>query len=96
MLLKKIHIYDFIKRIIIHIQEKGFKTIRYYGFYSKHHKQEKHYTRMLSQEQYKMKKQFTTWRFMTLRAFQEDPYECKKCKEIMKLCSYFRPGEVFF
>lgn len=93
---EKIHIYEFIKRIIIHIQEKGFKTIRYYGFYSKHHKQEKHYTRMLNQEQYKMKKQFTTWRFMALKAFQEDPYECKKCNKVMKLCFYFRPGEVFF
>ena len=43
-----------------------------------------------------MKKQFTTWRFMALRVFQEDPYECKKCNEIMELCFYYRPGEVFF
>lgn len=30
-----IHIFEFIKRIIIHIPEYQFKTIRYYGFYSK-------------------------------------------------------------
>ena len=30
-----IHIFKFIKRIIIHIPEYQFKTIRYYGFYSK-------------------------------------------------------------
>ena len=40
---------------------------------------------MLNYEQYKMKKQFTTWRFMAIRAFQEDPYECKKCKYKIKV-----------
>jgi hypothetical protein len=30
---------DFIKRLIIHILEKHFKMIRYYGIYVKHHKQ---------------------------------------------------------
>ena len=27
-----------------------------------------------------MHKQLTTWRLMALKAFQEDPYECKICK----------------
>lgn len=93
---EKIHIYEFIKRIIMHIQEKNFKTLRYYGFYSKHHKQEKNYTRILNKEQYEMHRQFTTWRMLALKAFQEDPYECKKCKGIMNLIKQFRPGEVFF
>ena len=56
------------------IQEKGFKTIRYYGFYSKYHKQEKNYTRTLNKEQYLMQKQFATWRMLSLSAFKEDPY----------------------
>jgi len=30
---------DFIKRLIIHIPEKHFKMLRYYGIYAKHHKQ---------------------------------------------------------
>ena len=38
---EKNHIYDFLKRIIMKILEKDFRTLRYYGFYSKHHKQEK-------------------------------------------------------
>ncbi|MFQ9704570.1 MAG: transposase [Enterocloster clostridioformis] len=32
---------DFIKRLIIHIPDKHFKMVRYYGIYAKHHKQEK-------------------------------------------------------
>ena len=31
----------FIKRLIVHIPEKHFKMLRYYGIYAKHHKQEK-------------------------------------------------------
>ncbi|MFR8180845.1 MAG: transposase [Dorea sp.] len=31
---------DFIKRLIVHIPEKHFKMLRYYGIYAKHHKQE--------------------------------------------------------
>ena len=38
------------------------------------------YTRILNKEQYEMHKQLTTWRLMVLKAFQEDPYECKICK----------------
>lgn len=36
---EKIPALDFIKRLIIHIPEKHFKMVRYYGIYAKHHKQ---------------------------------------------------------
>nr|WP_290095612.1 transposase [Enterocloster clostridioformis] len=32
---------DFIKRLIVHIPDRHFKMVRYYGIYAKHHKQEK-------------------------------------------------------
>ena len=32
---------DFIQELIVHIPEKHFKMLRYYGVYAKHHKQEK-------------------------------------------------------
>ena len=93
---EKIHIYDFIKRLIMHIPEKGFKTMRYYGFYSKHHKQEKNYHKLICKRQFELKKQFLSWRLLSMQSFNVDPYECEKCKSIMELCFYFRPGEVFF
>ena len=31
----------FIQKLIVHIPEKHFKMLRYYGVYAKHHKQEK-------------------------------------------------------
>ena len=32
---------DFIQKLIVHIPEKHFKMLRYYGVYAKHHKHEK-------------------------------------------------------
>lgn len=32
---------NFIQKLIVHIPEKHFKMLRYYGIYAKHHKQEK-------------------------------------------------------
>lgn len=41
---------DFIKRLIVHIPEKHFKMLRYYGIYAKHHKQEKKLRKCISPE----------------------------------------------
>lgn len=35
---ERIHVFDFFKRLIIHIPNENFKTVRYYGIYSKKHK----------------------------------------------------------
>ena len=39
---------DFIQKLIVHIPEKHFKMLRYYGIYAKHHKQEKHLRKCIS------------------------------------------------
>lgn len=36
-----IPVIDFIKRLIVHIPDKYFKMVRYYGIYAKHYRQEK-------------------------------------------------------
>ena len=41
---------DFIKRLIVHIPEKHFKMLRYYGIYAKHHKQEQKLYKCISSE----------------------------------------------
>ena len=35
---EKVHVFEFIKRLIIHIPNENFKTVRYYGIYAKKHK----------------------------------------------------------
>ena len=70
---------DFIKRLIIHIPEKHFKMLRYYGIYAKHHKQEKKLRKCISPE----KKRFITrtldWRNSILLSFGYDPLHCDTC-----------------
>ena len=41
---------NFIQKLIVHIPEKHFKMLRYYGIYAKHHKQEKKLRKCISAE----------------------------------------------
>ena len=55
--------------------EKGFKIMRYDGFYSKHHKQKKHYHRLISKEQFINLKKLLYQRFLSLSSFNVDHYK---------------------
>ena len=45
----------------MYVPEKWFKTMRYHVFYSKHHKQEKNYHKMVNKRQYEIKKKFLNY-----------------------------------
>ena len=70
--------------------------MRYYGFYSKHHKQKRHYHRLISKEQFINLKKLLYWRFLSLSSFNVDPYKCKKCNSVMEYFYGVLPGERFF
>ena len=70
---------DFIKRLIVHIPEKHFKMLRYYGVYAKHHKQEKRLRKCLSTEKKRFLKSLLDWRHSILLSFGYDPLRCPKC-----------------
>ncbi len=70
---------DFIKRLIIHIPEKHFKMLRYYGIYAKHHKQEKNLQRCISSEKKNFLKRTLDWRTSILLSFGYDPLRCETC-----------------
>lgn len=74
---------DFIRRLIIHIPEKHFKMVRYYGIYTKHHKLEKHLFKYLSHEKRKFLKSLLDWRHSILLNFGYDPLKCPKCGSSM-------------
>jgi len=75
---------DFIKRLIIHIPDKHFKMIRYYGVYAKRHK---HFDKLFLAVP-KQKRRFlaslNTWRASLLLSFGFDPLLCK-CGHSMTL-----------
>ena len=87
---------DFIKRLIIHIPEKHFKMLRYYGIYAKHHKQEQKLRRCLSVEKKTFFKRTLDWRNSILLSFGYDPLRCDKCgTSLLVLEVYYKKTALF-
>lgn len=80
---------EFIKRLIMHIPEKNFRMIRYYGLYAKHHKQEAKLFRKnknaCNPRYKKLFESFYKWRSLMLSCFQQDPIRCTSCNKTMTL-----------
>ncbi len=71
-----IHAYDFIKRLIIHIYDKYFNVVRYYGLYSKKHKFSDKFNYMLKPHVAEFRKQLKNWRCRIELYFKHDPLKC--------------------
>lgn len=81
-----IHIFEFISRIIVHIQEEQFKTIRYYGFYSsKSHKHFNQFKLLIDKAKVPIFKSLLKWRMLFLASFNKDPLTCPICGTLMNL-----------
>lgn len=75
----------FIKRLIIHIPEKHFKMLRYYGIYAKHHKQKKHLRHFISKERRRSLLRHSDWRSSLIESFGKDPLKCPSCGTTMMI-----------
>lgn len=80
---EKIHVYEFFKRLIIHIPDQNFKTVRYYGIYSKKHKFHDKMVMLIKSHTYKLRDSLNSWRMMILKDFDTDPLTCPKCGNLM-------------
>ena len=87
---------DFIKRLIIHIPEKHFKMLRYYGIYAKHHKQEKKLRRCISPEKRKFLSSIQDWRTSILLSFGYDPLRCPDCGTSMSVLEVYHKKTALF
>lgn len=76
---EKVHVYDFIKRLIMHIPDYQFKMIRYYGIYAKKHKFHDKIKLLLSKKKSKFLKSLTKWKFSILLDFNRNPLSCPRC-----------------
>ena len=82
---EKIHIFEFIARLIRHIPNPQFKMIRYYGFYAS--KSHKHYNKcrlLISKEKLPFLKSLNRWRNLLLLSFKKDPLICERCNTVME------------
>lgn len=83
IIIEKVTVYDFIKRIIIHIPDYNYKQIRFYGAYHNSTKIKVNINNYISKEKMKFKKVFNTWRFLLIQSFKKDPLNCPNCSSIM-------------
>lgn len=79
-----IHVYEFFKRLIIHIPDENFKTVRYYGIYSKKHKFHDKMIMLIKSQTHKLRNQLNSWRMSIIKDFDIDPLICPKCGNQMK------------
>ena len=87
IVIEKIHAYEFISRIILHIPEKNMKYIRYYGCYNESTKtltqKMKEMFKKCNEKAIELKKAITKWRLNIQVSFNIDPLKCPKCDTIM-------------
>lgn len=87
IVIEKIHAFEFISRIILHIPEKNQKYIRYYGCYNESTKivtsKMKEMFRKFNQKSIELKKTITKWRLNIQFSFNIDPLKCPNCDTIM-------------
>lgn len=86
---------EFIKKLIIHIPEKHFKMIRYYGLYAKHHKHEDKFLMLVEKEKRHFLKSVNKWKMSLLRSFGVDPLLCK-CGHLMTIFEICHKGSPLF
>ena len=93
--IESISAFDFIKRLIIHIPETQFKTVRYYGLYAKKHKFSHLLSKMLPQTKRIFHERYSHWRERILLSFGYDPLKCS-CGHTMKLVGIFYPPHLSY
>lgn len=83
IIIEKVHVFEFIHRLIIHIPEPNFKYIRFYGAY--HNSTQIHIdvAKMMDQDKVVLKRKYNKWRTKILLNFHIDPLICPICREEM-------------
>ena len=89
--MRKVHVDEFIKMLIIHIPEKNFKMLRYAGIYASNSKcplvillQKK-----LSSLCISIMRQKANWRDRIIANFNRDPLICPHCKKRLEFLDYY-------
>jgi hypothetical protein len=77
-------VFEFIQKIIIHIPEKHFNMIRYYGLYAKPHKLRLMKKKLPAQ----LQRQLNLWQLRIWLAFNYNPLKCA-CGKQMKFAELF-------
>ena len=83
IIIEKIHAFEFISRLIIHIPDYNFKQIRFYGAYHNSTILKIDVAKLLTKEKADYKNKLNNWRSLILLSFKSDPLNCPVCKNTM-------------
>lgn len=83
IIIEKIHAFEFISRLIIHVPDYNFKQIRFYGAYHNSTILKIDVAKLLTKEKADYKIKFNNWHSLILLSFKSDPLNCPVCKNIM-------------
>lgn len=83
IVIEKVHAYEFISRLIIHIPEENFKYIRFYGAYCNTTKCHKSFLKLFNEKVIDFKEKANKWRLKIITNFHIDPLSCPICKTNM-------------
>lgn len=83
IIIEKIHAFEFISRLIIHVPDYNFKQIRFYGAYHNSTFFKIDVAKLLTKEKADYKIKLNNWRSLILLSFKFDPLNCPVCKNIM-------------
>lgn len=73
---ERVHAYDFIKRLIIHINDEYFNVVRYYGLYAKKHINSDKFIPMLKPHVARARKLIQNWACRLELYFKQNPLKC--------------------
>lgn len=71
------HVHTFMMKLLIHVPDKGFQQVRYYGFYANKYKGKLIPKKLFSDKELKRMKNDTIWVNGLLKAFGYNPTLCK-------------------
>ena len=83
IIIEKIHAFEFISRLIIHIPDYNFKQIRFYGAYHNSTILKIDVIKLLTKEKADYKRKLSHWRSLILLSFKSDPLNCPVCQNMM-------------
>jgi len=81
----ELDVYEFIKRVIVHIPEKQFKMVRYYGIYSRNNRHKNKFIKLVDEKMIEQLRKLRKWKYRIMKSFGHDPLSCEKCNSKMEL-----------
>lgn len=91
VVIETVHAYEFIKKLIIHIPEKNFKMVRYFGIYSRRTKGKHNFIKMIENSILKLRRLLDKWQYRILATFGVSPCNCPVCNKRMRFYDIVYP-----